>query len=243
MNLKRLALPILSALAISLPLPTSAAELQRSDVEQIVREYLLAHPEILIEMSNSLRNKQEAEQEKADASLLKQYRDEIFNNAQDPVGGNPKGTLTIVEFFDYNCGYCKRAKPFISEVLSENKEIRYIYKEFPILTETSYLAAKVSLAVQQLHADRYETFHNNLMERSAPIKDEGELAKAVVAAGMKWDEIKKKSQDPEIEKQLIATRQLAQQLNLTGTPAFIIGETVLRGAPRSADDIRAILKK
>ena len=86
MNLKRLALPLLSALAISLPLPSSATELQRSDVEQIVREYLLAHPEILIEMSNSLRNKQEAEQDKADASLLKQYRDEIFNNAQDPVG-------------------------------------------------------------------------------------------------------------------------------------------------------------
>jgi Protein-disulfide isomerase len=243
MNLKRLVLPLLSAIALSASYPSSATELQRSDVEKIVREYLLAHPEILLDMSNNLRNKQEADQEKADIALLKQYRDEIFNNPADPVGGNPKGTLTIVEFFDYNCGYCKRAKPLITEVVAENKEVRYIYKEFPILTETSFQAAKISLAIQKLHPDHYQTFHNSLMEKSTPVKDEAELAKAVVAAGMKWDEIKKKSQDPAIEQQLMANHQLAQQLNLTGTPAFIIGETVLRGAPRSADDIRTLLKK
>ena len=131
MNLKRLALPLLSALAISLPLPTSAAELQRSDVEQIIREYLLAHPEILIEMSNSLRNKQEAEQEKADSSLLKQYRDEIFNNAQDPVGGNPKGTLTIVEFFDYNCGTVNEPNPSSLKYCQKIRKFGISTKSFP----------------------------------------------------------------------------------------------------------------
>ncbi len=241
MKLKSCTVPLLASLLPFIVLPAAAAELQRSDVEQIVREYLVSHPELLIDMSNSLRAKQEAEQEKADVTLINQHRQAIYNQAQDPIGGNVKGSITIVEFFDYNCGYCKRAKPAVMEVLGENKEIRYIYKEFPILSETSYLASRAALAVQRLHPEKYEAFHNALMSRQSPLKDERELATVAKEQGLDWGAIQAKAKSPEIEKQLQENHKLAQQLGLTGTPAFIIGETILRGAPRSADDIRAML--
>lgn len=241
MKLKSYAVPLLASLLPLIAPQVSAAELQRSDVEQIVREYLVSHPELLIEMSNALRTKQEADQEKADVSLINQYRQAIYNQAHDPVGGNAKGSITIVEFFDYNCGYCKRAKPAVMEVVGENKEIRYIYKEFPILSETSYLASRAALAVQRLHPEKYEAFHNALMERQGPLKEVGEIAAIAKAQGLNWKAIEAKTKDPEIDQQLQENHKLSQQLGLTGTPAFIIGETILRGAPRSADDIRAML--
>ncbi|MGL4207029.1 MAG: DsbA family protein [Aeromonadaceae bacterium] len=241
MKLNSYALPLLASLLPFISPSAPAAELQRSDVEQIVREYLVSHPELLIEMSNALRAKQEADQEKADISLINQYRQEIYKQPNDPVGGNAKGSITIVEFFDYNCGYCKRAKPALVEVMGENKEIRYIYKEFPILSETSYLAARTALAVQRLHPEKYEAFHNALMDRQGPLKDESELAAIAKSLGLNWNAIQAKAKESEIDNQLQENHKLAQQLGLTGTPAFIIGETILRGAPRSADDIRAML--
>ena len=120
MKLKNIVLPALfGLLPLSAPY-AQAAELQRADVEQIVREYMLSHPELLIEMSNALRAQQEAEQGKADIALIKQHSQALFNDAADPVGGNAKGTQTIVEFVDYNCGYCKRATPALRELLASS---------------------------------------------------------------------------------------------------------------------------
>ena len=146
MKLKKIVLPaLLGLLPLTAP-ALQAAELQRADVEQIVREYMLSHPELLIEMSNALRAQQEAEQGKADQALIQQYHQVLFKQVSDPVGGNLKGTQTIVEFVDYNCGYCKRATPALRELLASDKSVRIVYKEFPILSETSYIAAKAALA-------------------------------------------------------------------------------------------------
>ena len=242
MKLKKIVLPALLGL---LPLTTpalQAAELQRADVEQIVREYMLSHPELLIEMSNALRAQQEAEQGKADKALIQQYQQVLFKQASDPVGGNLKGTQTIVEFVDYNCGYCKRATPALRELLASDKSVRIVYKEFPILSETSYIAAKAALAVHSLHPEQYEAFHDALMATQGHLQDENAIAAVAKQLKMNWPAIQKKMQDPAIDKQLQANRQLAQQLGLTGTPAFVIGGTILRGAPRTADDLRSLLK-
>ena len=242
MKLKNIVLPALfGLLPLSAPY-AQAAELQRADVEQIVREYMLSHPELLIEMSNALRAQQEAEQGKADIALIKQYSQALFNDAADPVGGNAKGTQTIVEFVDYNCGYCKRATPALRELLASDKNVRVVYKEFPILSETSYVAAKAALAVHSLHPDRYEAFHDALMAQQGHLQDENAVAAVAKQLELNWASIQKKMQDPAIDKQLQNNRQLAQQLGLTGTPAFVIGETILRGAPRTADDLRSLLK-
>ena len=228
MKLKKIVLPaLLGLLPLTAP-ALQAAELQRADVEQIVREYMLSHPELLIEMSNALRAQQEAEQGKADQALIQQYHQVLFKQASDPVGGNLKGTQTIVEFVDYNCGYCKRATPALRELLASDKSVRIVYKEFPILSETSYIAAKAALAVHSLHPEH--------------LQDENAIAAVAKQLKMNWPAIQKKMQDPTIDKQLQANRQLAQQLGLTGTPAFVIGETILRGAPRTADDLRSLLK-
>lgn len=242
MKLKKIVLPVLACLLPLSAATASAAELQRADVEQIVREYMVSHPELLIEMSNALRAKQEAEQSKADVDLIQQHSKALFQQANDPVGGNAKGTQTIVEFLDYNCGYCKRATPAMHELLASDPSIRVIYKEFPILSETSYLAAKAALAVQSLHPEQFVAFHNALMERQGSLKDENDVAAIAKQVKLNWPAVQKKMQDPAIEQQLKANHQLAQQLGLTGTPAFVIGDTILRGAPRTADDLRALLK-
>ncbi len=242
MKLKKIVLPaLLGLLPLTAP-ALQAAELQRADVEQIVREYMLSHPELLLEMSNALRAQQEAEQGKADQALIQQYHQVLFKQASDPVGGNLKGTQTIVEFVDYNCGYCKRATPALRELLASDKSVRIVYKEFPILSETSYIAAKAALAVHSLHPEQYEAFHDALMATQGHLQDENAIAAVAKQLKMNWPAIQKKMQDPTIDKQLQANRQLAQQLGLTGTPAFVIGETILRGAPRTADDLRSLLK-
>ena len=111
--------------ATLLAAPVQASELTKSDVEQIVRDYLVKNPEILVEMSNALRAKQESQQAENDKTLIEAHAKQLFAN-KDPESGNPKGSLTVVEFFDYNCGYCKRAHPLVQQLLDEDKDIRYI---------------------------------------------------------------------------------------------------------------------
>jgi protein-disulfide isomerase len=155
--------------ATLLAAPVQASELTKSDVEQIVRDYLVKNPEILVEMSNALRAKQESQQAENDKTLIEAHAKQLFAN-QDPESGNPKGSLTVVEFFDYNCGYCKRAHPLIQQLLSEDKEIRYIYKQFPILSETSYYAARAALAVKLGQPDKYQAFHDKLYAHQGPLR-------------------------------------------------------------------------
>ncbi len=242
MKMSKLLLPALVCL-LPLTYPVHAAELGKQDVEKIVHDYLIAHPELLIDMSNALRAKQESQQQEADTQLLKQNHDALFADKRDPVVGNDKGTITVVEFFDYNCGYCKHATAMIDNLLADNKNVRVVYKEFPILSETSYVAAKAALAVNSLHPDKYAAFHTALMNHQGPLKSDKELAEVAKKSGLNWPALEKKMQDPAIEKQLQETRQLAEKLGLTGTPAFVIGDQILRGAPRSSDDLKALVNQ
>ena len=122
MKMSKLLLPALACL-LPLTYPVHAAELGKQDVEKIVHDYLIAHPELLIDMSNALRAKQESQQQEADTQLLKQNHDALFADKRDPVVGNDKGTITVVEFFDYNCGYCKHATAMIDNLLADNKPL------------------------------------------------------------------------------------------------------------------------
>ena len=120
--------------ATLLAAPVQASELTKSDVEQIVRDYLVKNPEILVEMSNALRAKQESQQAANDKSLIEAHAKQLYSN-KDPESGNPKGSLTVVEFFDYNCGYCKKALSDTRAILDKDKDVKIILKEFPILSE------------------------------------------------------------------------------------------------------------
>ncbi|MCE9969153.1 DsbA family protein [Aeromonas salmonicida] len=227
--------------ATLLAAPVQASELTKSDVEQIVRDYLVKNPEILVEMSNALRAKQESQQAANDKSLIEAHAKQLYSN-KDPESGNPKGSLTVVEFFDYNCGYCKRAHPLIKQLLGEDKNIRYIYKQFPILSETSYFAARAALAVQLGQPDKYQAFHEKLYAHQGPLSDEAQVKQLAEAAGVNWNKVEAKIKDGSIDQNLGTNRALAEAMSISGTPAFIIGDQILRGAPRDLASLKGVIK-
>lgn len=242
MKLNSFAAAILGGLFAFQAGSVSAAELTKSDVEKIVREYLVSHPEILIEMSDALRAKQAASQAESDKALLKKYANTIYQQSSDPVTGNLKGTTTIVEFVDYNCGYCKRTTPLVEQLLKEHQDIRYIYKEFPILSDTSVYASKVALAVHMVAPEKYEPLHHALMNHEGPLQTNKEIETVVKDLGIDWAKVENKLNDPAIEKKIAENHSLAQALSITGTPAFIIGDQLLRGAPQSYEQLNELVK-
>lgn len=218
------------ALSAALPLlPASAADkpLDKAAVEQIVRDYLLTHPEILLEAMEALEKKQQAEGEKAAAEALKSNRKALEQNAMSPVGGNPKGDVTLVEFFDYNCGYCKRTHPERSAAVKGDGKVRVVYKEFPILAPSSKEAAKAALAANR--QGKYEAFHTALMTHEGRL-DSDAIRATAKEVGLDMKKLEQDMGDPAIEAEIKANMELAQKLGIRGTPGFVIGDTVVPGA-------------
>jgi len=240
MNMKNVLFGALAGVTL-LAAPAQANTLTKPEVEQIVRDYLLANPEILVEMSSLLRAKQEDQQAESDKALIKAHAKQLYGN-RDPESGNPKGALTIVEFFDYNCGYCKRAYPLGKQLMSEDKDVRYIYKQFPILSETSSFAARAALAVQFGQPDKYQAFHEQLYSHKGPLSDKAQVKQAALAAGVDWSKLEAGLKDERIDQNLATNRALANALAISGTPAFIIGDQILRGAPRDLATLKAAIK-
>jgi protein-disulfide isomerase len=243
MKLNVLATALLGSMLTFNSVAAEMSKTEQANIEKIVHQYLVSHPEILIEMSNALRAKQETQQADTDKNLLQQHANQIFKQADDPVTGNPQGTLTVVEFVDYNCGYCKRSALLIQELLKKDKEIRYIYKEFPILSDTSVYASKAALAVNALEPAKYEAFHNALMAHPGALKSNDDVMNVAKKQGLDWSKIVAKINDPAIDKKIATNHAIAQTLNITGTPAFIIGDQLLRGAPQSLEMLEESIKQ
>lgn len=243
MKLNVLATALLGSMLTFNSVAAEMSKTEQANIEKIVHQYLVSHPEILIEMSNALRAKQETQQADTDKNLLQQHANQIFKQVDDPVTGNPQGTLTVVEFVDYNCGYCKRSALLIQELLKKDKEIRYIYKEFPILSDTSVYASKAALAVNALEPAKYEAFHNALMAHPGALKSNDDVMNVAKKQGLDWSKIVAKINDPAIDKKIATNHAIAQTLNITGTPAFIIGDQLLRGAPQSLEMLEESIKQ
>jgi len=243
MKLNVLATALLGSMLTFNSVAAEMSKTEQANIEKIVHQYLVSHPEILIEMSNALRAKQETQQADTDKNLLQQHANQIFKQVDDPVTGNPQGTLTVVEFVDYNCGYCKRSAPLIQELLKKDKEIRYIYKEFPILSDTSVYASKAALAVNALEPAKYEAFHNALRAHPGALKSNEDVMNVAKKQGLDWSKIVAKINDPAIDKKIATNHAIAQTLNITGTPAFIIGDQLLRGAPQSLEMLEESIKQ
>ena len=243
MKLNVLATALLGSMLTFNSVAAEMSKTEQANIEKIMHQYLVSHPEILIEMSNALRAKQETQQADTDKNLLQQHANQIFKQVDDPVTGNPQGTLTVVEFVDYNCGYCKRSALLIQELLKKDKEIRYIYKEFPILSDTSVYASKAALAVNALEPAKYEAFHNALMAHPGALKSNDDVMNVAKKQGLDWSKIVAKINDPAIDKKIATNHAIAQTLNITGTPAFIIGDQLLRGAPQSLEMLEESIKQ
>lgn len=200
----------------------------RGDVEAIVREYLLANPEILVEMQTALDIRERDGQRLAQVETIRSASDEIFNASYDGVVGNPNGSVTIVEFFDYNCGFCKRAMEDMEAMVADDPDLRFVLKEFPILGPDSQKAHVVSMAFRNLAPEKYGDFHRDLLSGGRATED----AAISAALGLGVDEaaLREEMKNPAITAAFEQTYDLANQLAVTGTPSYVIGNEVVFGA-------------
>ena len=204
---------------------------QRSEVERIVREYLIAHPEVLQEAMNELDKRQTAAQAEKHKTAIKQYSDALFSSPRQVVLGNPNGNVTFVEFFDYNCGYCKRAMDDMLTLLKDDPKLKVVLKEFPVLGPGSVEAAQVAVAVhmQDKTGKKYLEFHQKLLGG----RGEANKARALTVAkdiGLDMARLDKDLASPEVKAALQESFKLAEALGLNGTPSYVIGDNVVVGA-------------
>lgn len=201
---------------------------QKDEIGKIVREYLLAHPEVLAEVQQALEKKQ-AEERIAQARVaVKENAEAIFNGASDIALGNPQGKTTVVEFFDYNCGYCKRAVSDMDAIIKANPDVRFVLKEFPILGQDSVDAHKVSYAVKLIAPQKYGDFHRALM--TGEHADEARAIEVAKSLGVTEEAIRAKIAEAPQDDSVRDAYQLASKLGITGTPSYVLGDEAVFGA-------------
>lgn len=205
------------------------SDAQKRQINGLIERYILDHPEVVVEAIRRMQARRKTEQEAQAAAALKSRKQELEDDPDAPTMGNPEGQITVVEFFDYRCGYCKQVFPAVMKVLNDNPNVRYVAKEFPILGPESVLASRASLAVWRTHKEKYGAFHAALMETRGGIP-EAKILDIASALGIDPDQLKAAMADPAIEKILEKNYQLAQALNINGTPAFVIGGKLAPGA-------------
>lgn len=230
-----------TALLTALALPVGATDLDKMTAEERtifrdeVRSYLIENPEVLLEAMQVLRDREAQQEANRDEQMLSELSPEIFNDGVSFVGGNPDGDITIVEFLDYRCGYCRRAHTDMIELLAADGNVRWVVKEFPILGPDSDLAAKLAVATLQHYGnDAYYALHNVLMEYKGPVNN-GTLARIAQDAGIELEPIRELIDSKGVSDHIGRMHALGQQLGVTGTPAFVIEDTILRGYLPLAD--------
>ncbi|MCB9988188.1 MAG: DsbA family protein [Rhodospirillales bacterium] len=209
------------------PVSATAADFsdsQKKAIGEIVREYILDNPEILYEAAEKHQRQQEEAADSQFKTYLSDNKDAVFNGA--PTAGNPNGDIVIVEFFDYNCGYCKKAMEDVAALLKEDKNLKFVFKDMPILSQTSVDAARWSLAADK--QGKYLDFHMELM-KSPGQKDEKTFEQIAKKLGLDVEKLRKDADDESITKQIRDNMEQAQELGIRGTPGFIIGDYLARG--------------
>ncbi|OSQ52104.1 DsbA family protein [Marivita geojedonensis] len=226
-----------SLLALMLATATQASDLDFDNMSEAertafgaqVRTYLLENPEVIMEAVQVLEERRAAEQAQGDVQLIANNADAIFNDGYSWVGGNPEGDVTIVEFFDYRCGFCRRAHPEVAQLLELDGNIRYVAKEFPILGENSVISSRFALAVREVAGDEaYEAAKETLIALNADM-DDTVLRRLADTLGLDADEVIAAMDSEDITAQLAKTRELAQALQINGTPSFVMGDQLIRG--------------
>ena len=228
-RLRLLGLCVAAALALA-PSAVSAAGFtpeQRQEIEGIIKDYLTRNPEVMLDVLQAAEDKLKSESHAKASAALAAHRDEVFNDPAAPVGGNPKGDVTLVEFFDYRCPYCKQVEPSLEKLLSTDRQLRFVYKEFPILGPESTMAARAALAANK--QGKYAAFHRAAMAIKGQL-DDSALFKTAGSVGLDVERLKHDMESPDIEAALQANLALAAALNIRGTPGFVIGDQIVPGA-------------
>lgn len=231
--MKKLIAPALVALSLTAPAHamdlTELTDAERAQFRAEVRAYLMENPEVILQAVEQMQNRQAQAQMQADFDLVSANADEIFDDGYSWVGGNPEGDITLVEFLDYRCGYCKRAHGEVAKLLETDGNIKLIVKEFPILGEQSLLASRFAVATKQVAGDdAYKQLNDALMAFNGAVtlpalRRLGESFDLDVAA------IEAEMDSDAVTQEIAQTRALAQKLQITGTPTFVMQDEMLRG--------------
>lgn len=225
------------ALGALLALPHAAGALdlgnmsgpEREAFRAEVRAYLLEHPDVLIEAIGVLEARQQAAQAAGEEAMLAASAEALYDDGHSFVGGNPEGDVTLVEFLDYRCGFCRRAHPEVTELLARDGNIRWVVKEFPILGEESVIAARAAIATLRVAGpEAYARLHDTLMTHRGAMTEDAVLA-LVERQGLDADAIRAGMATPEVDRAIAENHALAQRLGISGTPSFVLGDRMLRG--------------
>ena len=214
---------------------------QTKAVKSLINQYIMENPQIILKALKEMEQR-DAEKRALDIKhKISLFKNKLHYDPNSPVGGNPNGNITVVEFFDYRCGYCKRVYPTIMKVIRKDGNIRYIYKELPILGSESLLTSKIALAVWLIEKEKYYKFHSLIMKSRGSL-NKASLLKMAESLGIEKTLILKTVDSTKIQNIIKNNHKLAQSLNITGTPAFIIGEQLVPGAIDSSV-LKDLIKK
>lgn len=223
-----------TAAAMAAPLPAAAADqVPAAEIERVVKEYLLREPEVIYQAIQELQRRQQAEAASKQQAAIAANGEAIFRDRRDPIGGSANGRVTLVEFFDYRCGYCRSMSAELRDLVAGDRDLRFVFKELPVLGPESVVAARAALAASELDPARYTGFHFALMQ-SKELTDEAILD---LAARHGYDRaaLQREMDAPWVAAHIEETRALADKLGISGTPSFVIGDTLIPGAVAVAE--------
>src|ERR1700761_364899 len=230
----RFLVPVLALALLGAPVSASAqsfTDTQRGDIEAIVKSYLIAHPEVLEEAMNELQKRQTAAETAKHEASVSQNAETTFNSPRGVTLGNKDGDVAFVEFFDYNCGYCKRAMADMLDLMKNDSKLKVVLKEFPVLSDGSVEAAKVAVAVrmQDPGGKKYLDFHQKLLGGRG-VADKAKAMAAAKDAGLDMVRLEKDLASPEVKATIEENMKLAEEMGLNGTPSYVIGKQIVVGA-------------
>ncbi|APX88436.1 hypothetical protein BV394_00725 [Brevirhabdus pacifica] len=211
------------------PVALSAQEMDEAKVKSLVYEAIRENPEIVMEAVAILQKRENdaaSAAEQNQQSALESQRELIERDPNAPVVGNPDGDVTVVEFFDYNCPYCKKAAGEVKKLIEKDTNVRVVYREWPVLGEGSVYAARAALAARK--QDKYEEFHHAMMNLSGRANEES-VTKVAKEIGLDLEQMKADMQDPEVDEHIATSMSLTQALGFRGTPSFVIGDALIPG--------------
>ena len=245
-TLRTIARAALAAMALAGPAAaTDIGDMTGAEREAFgaeVRAYLLDHPEVLMEAIGVLEQRQATDAAASDRQLVAENRAALTDATTSWIGGNPEGDVTVIEFMDYRCGYCKRAHPEVTELIESDGNIRFILKEFPILGEQSVRASRFALAVRAVEGDdAYARVNDALMAMRGEVT-ENSLGALAEDERLDADAVMAAMDDPEIDRIIAANLELGQTLGISGTPSFVFGDQMVRGYV-PLDDMRRIVEE
>jgi protein-disulfide isomerase len=217
--------------------PAPALTGDKAALGKAIRDYLIANPEVLVEAMQELERKQDTAQSSQAQKAIQEHRQALLNDPETPIAGNPNGDVTIVEFSDYQCPYCRRAHAAVKSVLAADTKVRLVFKDLPILGEPSRIAALAALAARA--QNKHLALHNALLEYNGKL-DRDRIMEIAGSVGLDLAQLQKDMEDPKLKAIIERNMALASALGVRGTPAFVIGKQFVPGAV-DADTLKQMI--